>query len=220
MPGPGPASSGKQHHISTWPVCLGWAGPGSQRNEPPFCWTPEGTPHPRLLSMALPTPTGSFLGQTTLPGTLEGEVGIPGKGMSGAGWACGGGPVGVCMPDPAPGLVAQAFSQLSISLPWLFTPLTALGGFQSHSNLGTMLGPFQPQHGPEGSIILPAIPRRNAKHRSPGAQAGGWEQVPISPRQPEHQGLPKATVQHTVHHKLGSEAFFFQNHQAIHSIPP
>lgn len=118
------------------------------------------------------------------------------------------------MPDPAPGLVAQAFSQHSISLRLLFTPLTALGGFQSHSNLGTMLGPFQPQHGPEvpSSFLLyqggtqstgHLVPKLEAGSRCRSAPGSQSTRISITAR------LPKATVGHTaVHHKPGSEAFF------------
>lgn len=66
----GPAFCGKQHHISTWPVRLGWAGPGCQRTEPPFPG-PRRQSHPGP-STTLPMTTNSCLDQT-LPGPLVGR---------------------------------------------------------------------------------------------------------------------------------------------------
>lgn len=109
----GPASSGKQHHISTWPVRPGLAGPGCQRNEPPF---PGPRRKPSLPSrLVCPCLLASAWARVPYLG-LGGEVGAAGRGMSGQG-----GPLGAHTRPRSwawwSGLPASSASSLAIHIP-------------------------------------------------------------------------------------------------------
>lgn len=206
--GPRPCLLEKQHHISTWPVRLGWAGPESQRNEPPSPGH-RRQPPPTQAHPPLPMSAGSCLGQSTLPGTLGGGGGAPGRGTSGQMDLQG------HVLDPEAGPVVRAFSKLSLFLGCSY-PLLPVS--QSLKLCQAPRSAPPSQHGPRKKVLSSSHCTNDKSkaqvHSCPASQG------PVGKMRLPHISIPMRPSEATrqcpgAHPQPRSEECFFQHYQAF-----